>query len=169
MVILHGSRCVPSEHLGAVEGEEARAREGYEAGEFIGSHVIGFGPHPKVGVVLKKVGTGRELIAMVGAGRIRGRGDRYALEAGAGARLVNLELAGKPALRHSVIKDDGIAIIAPWKRGSAIRGECIKERVAVYRAEDGVAAPIKYADADIVPLEIVVRPDVALGIRREHT
>src|SRR6185436_9746267 len=112
----------------------------------------------KLGVVVQLVARPREIVAVVGAGRVGRAGDREALVGGAAGR--GGELAKQPAVGLAVVEDDRIAPIL----GLAGAAEAGEEAVAVERAEEAVAAFVEDLDDAVDPFDVVVGADVTPGV-----
>ena len=157
-------RCrLPREHARAVERGDAGAGEVRAVREDVDREVVAVRPDPELRIV-REVGVAVvERIAVIGAGRVRRRGDRDAHEVGERA---DRELADHPAIGDAVVDHAGIAIVI----GLAAAPKAGPDAVDRGGAEDRAAALVEHREACVHGLHVVVRADgaVRVGRRRAH-
>ena len=155
------ARLGAGEHRPAVEGVGTALHLAVRP-EHVERHVVGVGPDPDLSVVGEEGFVRLELVLVVLAGRIVRRRDGDALVEGAIREIRKRELRNDPAIGLAVVTHERVAVVL----NLAGAAEAVPEGVPGERSQDDVAGLVVDRGDVVDVLEIVIRADVAFGVRR---
>ncbi len=120
--------------------------------------VVGVRPDAELRIVGERGGAEAERVAVVGAGRVGRGGDGHALQI---RRRRDGELREDPALRDSVVADDGIAVIVGLAAAAEARPERVGRNGPVHESAGRL---IEDREVGVDPLHVLRGADRAVGV-----
>lgn len=151
-------RRLTEQHFAPVVRAHCRAGETIAAvREHVERDVIRVRPHTHFRII-RKIRV-RERIAIPRACRIAGLRNRDALQI---RRRTDRELRNNPAIGHSIVNHHRVAVVV----GLAAAAKSAPQSVDRHRTVNQAAALIIYGEIGVHGLDIVIRTDVTVGIRR---